>query len=409
MSCGSSRVRKLIHVIFAIPQKLSVQTLLTIDFHVNSPWFPLIGLNITSSTMPVTTNPSDIPLRAIYTQDSKPETAEYYTKNPYAIIGGQDYQREVFRCSFPLPSKESSEKDLLIFAKHKNGLVDAALEAYNEHHHLVIRPDDVWIAILSQFNFFVNANAEKLRHLFVAHKGRKQLSIQTSGPLRSWDFGNLAMQMGELIQEHVLDPELREWVMPDFTTTTTDDKIIGSVIMMSTLQSYFKYRIFTMCGLPAVTLLGEKEDWEKILARIEKLTEYGEETTQWRDLLKAVLTRFVETFNNPDSEETKDFWRKIAHLRSGGSGPSSITGWITAFCFFSSKGVSLYNRGGVRLGDTAFHRVETGDIPAGYAIVPVLLDENGTETRAAMVAGLVGIRVTGNHDTVQPQPAWWIS
>ncbi|KAK3831973.1 MAG: hypothetical protein J3R72DRAFT_389143, partial [Linnemannia gamsii] len=362
--------------------------------------------------MPVTTNPSDIPLKTVNTKYSKPETAKYYTKNPYAIVEGdkalQEKKGEIIRCSFPLPSKKSSEKDLLISAAHNNGFVDTALKAYNEHHHLIIRPDDVWIAILSQFNFFVNGNAEKLRHLFVAHEGQKQLSIKTSGPLRSWDFGNLAMQMGELIQEHVLDPELREWVMPDFTTTTTDDKIIGSVIMMSTLKKYFKFCIYTTCGLPAVTLLGEKGDWEKILARIEKLTEYGEETTQWRDLLKAVLTRFVETFNNPDSEETKDFWRKIAHLR-GGSGPSSISGWITAFCFFSSEGVSLYNKGGVRLGDTAFHRVETGDIPAGYADVPVLLDEGGRMTKAVMVAGLVGTRVTGNHKTVQPQPAWWIS
>ncbi|KAF9120742.1 hypothetical protein BG015_006010, partial [Linnemannia schmuckeri] len=241
--------------------------------------------------MPVTTNPSNIPLEAVHTRHSRPETAEYYTKNPYAIIEGdralQTKKGKVIRCSFPLPSKESSAKDVLISARRNNGFVDAALEAYNEHHHLVIRPDDVWIAILSQFNFFVNGNAEKLRHLFVAHEGQKQLSIETSGPLRSWDFGNLAIQMGELLQQHVLDPELHEWIMPEFTTTTTDDRIIGSVIMMSALKKYFKCCFFTMCGLPAVTLLGEKGDWEKLLVRIEKLTEYGEETTQWRDLLKA--------------------------------------------------------------------------------------------------------------------------
>ncbi|KAG0084046.1 hypothetical protein BGZ93_001414, partial [Podila epicladia] len=205
--------------------------------------------------MPVTTNPSDIPLEAVNTRYFKPEAAEYYINNPYAIVEGdkalQKKKGEVFRSSFPLPSKESFEKDLLISATHNNGFVDAALKAYNEHHHLVIRPDDVWISILSQFNFFVNANAEKLRHLFVAHEGQKELSIETRGPLHSWEFGNLAVQMGELIQEHVLDLELREWIMPDFTTTTSDDRIISSVIMMSTLKKYFKYRIFTLCGLPA--------------------------------------------------------------------------------------------------------------------------------------------------------------
>lgn len=364
--------------------------------------------------MPVTTNPSDIPLEAVNTRYSKPEAAEYYIKSPFAIVGGdqalQKKKGEVFKCSFPLLSKESSKNDLLMPAQHNNGFVGTALQAYNQHHHLVIRPDDVWTSILSQFNFFVNANAEKLRHLFVAHEGQKQLSIETYGPLHSWDFGNLAVQMGELIQEHVVDPNLREWIMPDFTTTTTDDRIISSVIMMSTLKKYFQYRMFACCGLPAVTLLGERGDWEKLLVRIEKLTEYGEETTQWRNLLKAVLTGFVETFNNPDSKETKDFWMRISQREFGGSGPSYISGWITAFCFFSSEGVSLYkNKGGVKLGETTFHRVETGDIPTGYADVPVLLDDNGIKTKAVMVAGLVGIRVTGNHDTVQPQPAWWIS
>ncbi|KAF9377444.1 hypothetical protein CPB97_010203, partial [Podila verticillata] len=360
--------------------------------------------------MPVTTKPSAIPLEAVNTQYSKPKAAEYYIKNPFAIIKGdqalQKQKGKVFKCSFPLLSKEFSKNDLLMPAQHNNGFIGTALQAYNQHHHLVIRPDDVWIAILSQFNFFVNANAEKLRHLFVTHEGQKVLSIQTHGGLYSWDFGKLAVQMGELIQEHVVDPNLREWIMPDFTTTTTDDRIISSVIMMSTLKKYFKYAVCSLCGLPAVTLLGEKDDWEKLLVKIEKLAEYGEETSQWRNLLKVVLTGFVETFNNPDSEETKDFWMRISQREFGGSGPSYISGWITAFCFFSSEGVSLYrNNGGVKLGDTAFHRVQTGDIPAGYADVPVLLDDNGTETNAVMVAGLVGIRVAGSHDTVQPQPA----
>ncbi|KAF9203569.1 hypothetical protein BGZ59_001540 [Podila verticillata] len=364
--------------------------------------------------MPVTTNPSDIPLEAVNTRYSKPEAPEYYIKNPFAIVGGdealQKKKGEVFKCSFPLLSKESSKNDLLMPAHHNNGFVGTALQAYNQHHHLIIRPDDVWTAILSQFNFFVNANAEKLRHLFVAHEGQKVLSIQTHVGLYSWDFGKLAVQMGELIQEHVVDPNLREWIMPDFTTTTTDDRIISSVIMMSTLKKYFKYCMFSLCGLPAVTLLGEKDDWEKLLVKIEKLAEYGEETSQWRNLLKVVLTGFVETFNNPDSKETKDFWMRISQRQFGGSGPSYISGWITAFCFFSSEGVSLYrNNGGVKLGDTAFHRVQTDDIPVGYADVPVLLSDNGIETKAVMVAGLVGSRVTGNHDTVQPQPAWWIS
>ena len=58
-----------------------------------------------------------------------------------------------------------------------NGFSDTVLRAYNQHHHLVLRPDDVWQAIILQFNFYVNAHAEDLRHLFVPHKGKKHLTV----------------------------------------------------------------------------------------------------------------------------------------------------------------------------------------------------------------------------------------
>lgn len=44
-----------------------------------------------------------------------------------------------------------------------NGLVHTLLKAYCSHHAVSIRPDDVWLAILTQFSFFVNANAEELQ------------------------------------------------------------------------------------------------------------------------------------------------------------------------------------------------------------------------------------------------------
>ncbi|KAG6371849.1 hypothetical protein JVT61DRAFT_8846 [Boletus reticuloceps] len=42
----------------------------------------------------------------------------------------------------------------------RNGFVHIVIEAYNRHRTLIIRPDDVWLAILTQFCFFINGNAE---------------------------------------------------------------------------------------------------------------------------------------------------------------------------------------------------------------------------------------------------------
>ena len=93
-----------------------------------------------------------------------------------------------------------------------------------------------------------------------------------------------------------------------------------------------------MCGIPRVTLEGEKKDWESILARLEKLKQYGKETTTWYHLLLPVISRFVGAFDNLDAEENLDFWQKVAHYQGGGSGPTWLSGWINAFCVFSEKG-----------------------------------------------------------------------
>ncbi|KAJ6526096.1 hypothetical protein B0H19DRAFT_1084701 [Mycena capillaripes] len=80
---------------------------------------------------------------------------------------------------------------------NKNGFVNTVMSAWGQHHAIVIRPDDVWLAIISQFGFYVNANAELLRANFVAHEGKKELVVDADdGPL---DFAYLSRQMGDMI------------------------------------------------------------------------------------------------------------------------------------------------------------------------------------------------------------------
>lgn len=79
-----------------------------------------------------------------------------------------------------------------------NGLVHACLEAYNHHHHLTLRPDDIWIAIITQFSFYVNRHAETMRTFFVDHEGKKELIIK-SRKLDA-DFIDMTWQMADLIQ-----------------------------------------------------------------------------------------------------------------------------------------------------------------------------------------------------------------
>jgi hypothetical protein len=179
---------------------------------------------------------------------------------------------------------------------------------------------------------YVNAHAEELRAQFVAHEGQQEIVVEL-GQIES-----LPIQMTDKMEKYIVDPDLKGWILPNFSTTTSTDTVVAAVTMMATLKAYFSYRAAILCGIPRVTLDGERADWEEILHRAKKLEEYGNEPAAWYKLLEPVLTRFVRAFDAPDAQENLDFWQKVVDYRYEGSGSAYLSGWITAFCAFGSRG-----------------------------------------------------------------------
>jgi hypothetical protein len=296
-----------------------------------------------------------------------------------------------------------------------NGFVRAAITAYNQHHHLILRPEDIWFSILTQFSLYVNANSEILRSTFVSHEGKKELVLVTVGTIHTFDWSVFATQMTKLLSQNINDPDLRAWILPSFSTTTPTDTVTASIIMMGTLQKYFEYCCMMMCGIPTVTLLGTKEDWQNILSRLPKLATFGSEPALFGKLLTPVLEHFIASFDNPTSEETVSFWSRICHENHGGSGDPQLSGWLTAFMFWTEKGKSLCERwtknnyysraSGCDLNGVQYHRVGMSEIPSGSCSVPVIVDDNGTMYDTLMVAGSVGVEVSASGGEVAPPPA----
>jgi hypothetical protein len=81
--------------------------------------------------------------------------------------------------------------------------------------------------------------------------------------------------MSQMIANNIKDPSFREWILPSFTTTTKCDQAVVSILMMSVMQKYFTYACGVCCGLPSVTLLGEKKDWEKLEQKLESRRRCG--------------------------------------------------------------------------------------------------------------------------------------
>lgn len=62
-----------------------------------------------------------------------------------------------------------------------NGFVHACLKVYFDHHHLIIRPDNIWLAIITQLNFYVRKRANRFRSRFVEFPGLQILKISNGG------------------------------------------------------------------------------------------------------------------------------------------------------------------------------------------------------------------------------------
>lgn len=182
------------------------------------------------------------------------------------------------------------------------------------------------------------------------------------------------------------------------------------------------------CGIPSVTLEGEKTDWEKLLSRTNKLAEFGAEPEAWARLLRPILTRFVQAF---DGQPDIDFWAKVCHYKNFGSGPTYLCGWITAFCVWNKdgkwQGPSLGKWQGPSLtgpeptvnwspkvtslvmDGVQYTNIDSNSVPHGFCEVDVKLDDNGKKFECIMVSGHLAMSVDGDiHDTVRPSPAWFM-
>ena len=102
---------------------------------------------------------------------------------------------------------------------------------------------------------YVDARGEEMREYFVggAAGEKKQLTVTCAGTRETVDFGHMAVQMAALLDENVKDKELKEWVMPAFSTTNDVDRVVGAVVLMASMKNYFTYGyIFSLIFFPTL-------------------------------------------------------------------------------------------------------------------------------------------------------------
>ncbi|KAF7368412.1 hypothetical protein MVEN_00163700 [Mycena venus] len=202
-------------------------------------------------------------------------------------------------------------------------------------------------------------------------------------------------------------------------------------------------------GIPRVTLEGRRGDWQSLLNKLERLKKYGIPAIAWYHLLYPVVSRLAKSFDDANSPQNLEFWRKVVHGEGFGGRSLKLSGWITAFCIFSFEGKWRIpelqtNRVGKKdpatlpsrhfwstyapslqetnfdmtIDSTRYPILNIHDLHAGYAGLDITVNHGGITSPCVMVAGLAGVgfsssrdsslSLTGRNDTVLPVVAWWI-
>ncbi|KAG9305414.1 hypothetical protein G9A89_011547 [Geosiphon pyriformis] len=124
-------------------------------------------------------------------------------------------------------------------------------------------------------------------------------------------------------------------------------------------KKYFKYRVWTRCGIPKVTLEGTLEDWENLKKKVVKLRELSLDMDFWLDRLEPV----------------------VLMKRGGGSGtPASWDGWIAIFFPYEKSDDKIF-----------YNNIVTEEIPDG--MVNVSFDTD-LDKKLQFSAGFLGAHQT---------------
>ncbi len=290
------------------------------------------------------------------------------------------------------------------------------LRAYQNHYPVTISPDIAWLLICQGFSHHLNNNAEALRPLLVNFDGKKELSVLrnmtgTAG-LAVFPWESVFPEFVQQISAYT-GRELIENLSADFTTTTPASLIAGQITIMESMKEFFNYKVVMIgCGIPEVTIEGSVKDWEKILKRLDYLSQYDLEW--WTSELKPVIQKIIDTKRG---KFDKDFWMNMVKYHKIGIYGSydGIDGWFLKFYPYLGDGFKSIDRT-INLKRSDFKEIKSiGSLPKEMASVPFIFEIQDNTGKIASTynmefwAGFMGVKQNKSTFNIKPEIGWAVN
>ena len=303
------------------------------------------------------------------------------------------------------PESYYQPKGVPVWSIDTNVFVSAVHNAFAKHYPLTISPDHVWMCIAQGLSSHVNANAEKLKSMFVEHEGKKTLTVRRDDfvkgdPNNPWP--EVFDEFSEQIRQHV-GAETHDLLTPEFTTTGPNEKAAAQIVLMDTLKNYFRFSFDSECGIPEITLEGTLEDWKKLRDKTLGLARY--DLDWWIKPLKPILDQFVDAASG---KIDVNFWCDM-YKRKNTSGGPYITGWIvTLFPYTGRKNkrnpyLESWNT------EWVFGGVKTSSFPRGVVYTPFNWLYQGNETPMHFYAGFMCVTQDPHTLAIRPEIGWAVA
>ena len=281
-----------------------------------------------------------------------------------------------------------------------SGFFNTIIKCYNNHWALRTIPDDWWNTIVKIVSLAIDDHSkdENVRKFFVNHEGKKTLSVEVSS-MCEINFDHFFKTMTNLIQANINIDGYVDTVRADFSTSTPTHRIVSEIMVMTSMQEFFEYEMFTLCGIPFIEFIGAEKDWKhlktKLLALKDMLQpiEVAIGLKNWWDDIEIIFDKLVQSVQgNPDIE----WWTNILVVTPSdtfGSGDSRplYDGWFITKILNKPDGVRTLSA-----------------LPSGLASVPLKINDNGNEFNASLVSGIAGMKIdhSKNAPIVEATHGW---
>lgn len=225
-------------------------------------------------------------------------------------------------------------KNKTLLGTVNNGFVSTLNYAYANHYPLSFSPDDIWLLILQGICVHNEVSGGAVFSLSNDTSKKRQISIRNDaladGNAEIWSENIMSFRDSVLFySNHKLD----QLTNLKFSTTTQANLICQNVAFLETVKNSFTFVDYSGCGIPKITLQGNREDWVKLLEKVNNLKITGLE--EWLTELKWPLQEFINVY---DQKVNLRFWKSTyKELRYYQN--FQVNGWFIKFFPYTQREV----------------------------------------------------------------------